>query len=1105
MEPCTSVSERFDKSRENIPDDVTVCQLRSGSMLKVPVKLDNLNLSAVVDTAAEVTLISDSIYRQLDPKPQILKHIKLHTAGKNLDMIGFVVGPVSLRLGSQTFQEAVYVAPIEDDMLLGINFLVKHDANLDLKNSILSLGSDQIPMESKSDKKQPTLAKVSVFKRRVIPLNSMTHVECCLAEPLDQYIIEPVANERIIVPKTVHRSEQMYPQVCVLNLSDRFVTLKKGREVGQASVVHTVTPIPNEFLGSVASVSQNVESKEAQIPEHLKDMYDKSIKNLDQDESSQFAKLLLQFQDVFAKTDFDLGNFTEIEHKIDTGDAKPIKQHMRRTPVMFAQEEEAHLKKLLDAEVIRPSCSDWASNPVLIRKRDGSVRWCLDFRSLNNVTVKDVFPLPIIEECLDTLAGNVWFSKLDANSAYWQIPIADGDIKKTAFVTKFGLYEFVKMPFGLCNAPATFSRAISLVLRGLTWNIVLAFLDDILVLGKNFKDHLQNLSQVLERLRKYKLKLKPRKCEFFQTKVEFLDRTVSGDGLDMGDSAIQTVVDWPTPASAKDVERFLGYANYHRGFIQDFSKTSVPLYQVTGKKEFVWGEEQETSFRALKKAFTSAPMLSLPDREGMFVLDTDASDFAIGAELSQIQDGKERVITFCSYALSSEQRRYCTTRKELLAIVRFTRQFRHYLLGRFFIIRTDHSSLVWLLNFKNPQGQLARWIEELGQYYMVVKHRPGAKHGNGDPLSRLPEPCKCENYKFGFDLKMLPCKGCTYCQRAHNNWSQFAQDVDYVLPLAGRAEVRVSNVHTDGLVSGFEIDISQSDSLIKGDSDCPLDDQVYLMAEGSGGAGKGVSVQAVTRATGSQMLTFWGHDKDDLVQKQTDEPALQILLNWLKDKNEPSPATLKRASPEEKYFWINKELFLLEDGVLWKKNLEDEDRVLVVPRALRGEILRLNHDLPSAGHQGMDRTKHRIMYKYFWYGMSSEIKRFVSSCSVCNQCKKPSRKNRSPLILNQTGAPMERVHIDFIGPLPRTERGNEHVLMVVDQFTKWVECFPLPSQSAEVTAGALVNDFFSRFGCPFEIFSDQGRNFESLLFAKLCEILRIHKTRTTPYRPSGNG
>ena len=386
---------------------------------------------------------------------------------------------------------------------------------------------------------------------------------------------------------------------------------------------------------------------------------------------------------------------------------------------------------------------------------------------------------------MDTLAGNVWFSKLDANSAYWQIPIKPEDRKKTAFLTKYGLFEHVKMGFGLHGAPSTYMRASNLVLRGLTWKTLLAFLDDSLVLGKTIEEHIQNFTQVFQRFRQYQLKLKPRKCELFQTKVEFLGRTISPDGVSIGDGYQETMAAWPKPTCTKDVERFCGYANYHRMFIPDYARLAAPLYAVTGKQAFKWSKEQNEAFEHLKMALMKPPVLALPQQDEMFILDTDASNIAIAAELCQVQDDQERVITYGSFSLTSEQRRYCTTRKELLSVIRFTRQFRHYLLGRKFLIRTDHSSLRWLMNFKEPQGQLARWIEELSEYDFEIQHRSGNKHINADCLSRLPlleEPCT----HFKLDVVQpsnLLCGGCTYCHRAHSQWSDFRENVDFAISL----------------------------------------------------------------------------------------------------------------------------------------------------------------------------------------------------------------------------------------------------------------------------------------------------------------------------------
>ena len=257
----------------------------------------------------------------------------------------------------------------------------------------------------------------------------------------------------------VHRHGNS-PEVHVINISDTHVVLKQGTELASALPAEIVSPMPDEVSDVFQTLTsqQDIEVTPGDMPPHLQTLYQQSIEHLSDDEALLLKALLIEFEDVFAKDEFDLGNFTEVEHNIDTQDSKPIKQRMRKTPVGFAEEEEAHLNKMLKTNVIRPSNSDWASAPVLVRKRDGSVRWCVDWRALNAVTVKDQYPLPLVDECVDMLAGNVWFSKLDANSAYWQVRLKPEDCKKTAFTTKYGLFEFVRMGFGLCNAPATFAR-----------------------------------------------------------------------------------------------------------------------------------------------------------------------------------------------------------------------------------------------------------------------------------------------------------------------------------------------------------------------------------------------------------------------------------------------------------------------------------------------------------------------------------------------------------------------------------------------------------------------------------------------------------------------
>lgn len=859
-----------------------------------------------------------------------------------------------------------------------------------------------------------------------------------------------------------------------------------------------------------ATEDTNTETKA--LPEHLRTLYEDTAKRLTPEQAKQAHELLFKYQDVFAENDLDIGTFTALVHPIKTGTAFPIKQRMRRSPLGFEKEERKTIDGMLNAGVIEPSKSEWASPPVLVRKKDGSWRYCIDFRALNNVTVKDAYPLPLIEECMDSLADKKYFCTLDMNSGYWQIPVSPEDKEKTAFITRYGLYQFSRMPFGLSNSPATFQRAMHLVLSGLIWEIVIVYLDDINITGSTFEETLRNLEIVLQRFRRYGLKLKPRKCGLFLTEAKFLGRMADQNGIRITKEHVQDIQGWPVPKNKKEVQQFLGFINYHRGFIQGLAGMCAPLYELTKLKgTWDWTDRHTEAFNKLKEAMTNPPVLGYPNAKDTFILDTDASDFSIGAALSQLQKGKEQPISFASKALNAKQQQYCTTRKELLSVVVFAQHYEHYLLGRSFTIRTDHASLTWLMRFKKIGGQLARWLEYLSRFSYSIQHRSGVKHSNADGMSRIPQEGRCDYYESGRDLKSLPCEGCKYCTRMAEAWERYEELVDDVLPLSvhldraeastkddcGETSTVIRSQGVTGISSEPGIELSQKGDLL--DPQLPkeaisIDPTVRVVTLGASDTGQ----------DSNYMQQFDSKEMRELQLKDTD---LKPLIQWLEQTEVPGIDEVLLQSSATRHLWLCRSQLKVQEGVLYYAWEEENSQrwLLVVPACLKEDVLQQCHDSKFGGHLGRDKTLAAVKQRFLWHGMSTDVQIHIRTCRECHVSKHVNRKPKAPLQNYQAGCPGDRVHLDILGPFAESASGYRYILMIIDQFSRWLEMVPLKVQDSETVARAFFESYVVRFGAPFVMHTDQGRNFDSAMMHSFCKLLEIVKTRTTPYRPSSNG
>ncbi|KII70617.1 Retrovirus-related Pol polyprotein from transposon 17.6 [Thelohanellus kitauei] len=452
---------------------------------------------------------------------------------------------------------------------------------------------------------------------------------------------------------------------------------------------------------------------------------------------NELVDLLREFEDVFAANSTDLGHTNKVVHDIVTKSDQPIKVRPYRISIHQEKEMIKLIDDMLKSNVIRHSSSAWSAPAIIVKKKDGSNRLCVDYRKLNEITVKDEYSLPNIESMFDKFSNAQYISTLDLQSGYWQVALSDESKPKTAFSPGpgLGLYEYNVVPFGLCNAPATFQRLMHKLLKGL--DNCMAYLDDIVIFSESFEGHISDIKKVMERLRMFNLKLKPSKCEFAKKELKFLGFIVSGNGLRPDMSNIEPILSWPTPSCKKDIKSFLGACNYYSKFIKNFANLAYPLYRLLRTdRVWKWDDECQKSFSSLKSHLKHIPSIGLPDPSRPFQIYTDASDVALGAVLTQRLGGVERPIGFASQLLNTTQRRYSTIDRECLAILWGIRKFRHYLYGSHFTVMTDHNPLKYLKSMKDPHGRRARWIMELEEYSFTINHIPGRKNVVADALSR---------------------------------------------------------------------------------------------------------------------------------------------------------------------------------------------------------------------------------------------------------------------------------------------------------------------------------------------------------------------------------
>lgn len=820
--------------------------------------------------------------------------------------------------------------------------------------------------------------------------------------------------------------------------------------------------------------------------------------HMNEEEKSKVLALCKEFSDIFYHEGMPLTFTNKIKHSIKLTDEQPVYTKSYRYPQIYKKEVESQINKMLAQKIIRPSDSPWSA-PIWVvpKKPDASgiakFRVVVDFRNLNAKTIDQRWPLPNITDLLDKLGKCQYFTTLDLASGFHQIQMEEKDIEKTAFSTENGHYEFLRMPFGLKNAPATFQKVMDGILRGIQNEKCLVYLDDIIIFSTSLQEHLERLREVFKRLRESNFKIQLDKSEFLRREVAYLGHMVTPDGVRPNPDKILAIKNYPIPTTTKQIKGFLGLLGYYRRFIKNFAKITKPLTKCLKKgAKIEHNNEFIECFETCKKLLSNQPILQYPDFDKPFNLTCDASNVALGAVLSQGPIGQDLPIAYASRTLNDSERNYSTIEKECLCLVWATKYFRPYLYGRKFKIITDHKPLQWLFNLKDPSSKLLRWRMKLEEYDYQIIYKKGKLNTNADALSRIEIHAK-ETSGEKSDISPLVRYIEEFNKELENGNDNPTENenMDQISIIAQPDQDRQDQLDNDAPGN------NDNGTIHSNDEEDPIVGIPIIESAVNYGANQVIISQVFHSPAKTKRIILFEKKRRFIVQLSEDNFDNDVV-QFIKEHIVPDKLySLYFENPDtyEPFCEVVRKNFKWP-SLRFKRcliKLIDVTEKTEIPDIIR------NYHESKTNHRGIEETEKRIKDKYYWPNLKESIQTFINECEICQKSKYERHPVKIEMNITPTATrPFDIVHIDTF------TLDKMKFLTIIDSFSKYAQAYSLNSINATEIADNLIT-YFSHHGIPTKIIVDNGTEFKNTVVTELLQLHKIKIHFCSPNHPQSNG